>query len=81
MEVTKLYKSRYRNFTVRHFYSWYRRLHGGRRSYAWVKKTLQAQGVVKKAPRRDTHINNLRLTGFRAFSHFFYPTGFPLSRE
>ena len=55
MEVTELYKSRYRNFTVKHFYSWYRRLHGGRRSYTWVKKTLQAQGVVKKAPRRGAH--------------------------
>jgi len=55
MKVTDLYKSRYSDFNVKHFYSWYRRLHGGGRSYTWVKNTLQAQGVVKKAPKRGAH--------------------------
>lgn len=55
MKVTDLYKSRYSEFNVKHFYSWYRRLHGGGRSYTWVKNTLQAQGVVKKAPKRGAH--------------------------
>jgi transposase len=55
MKVTDLYKSRYSEFNVKHFYSWYRRLHGGGRSYTWVKNTLQAQGVVQKAPKRGAH--------------------------
>ena len=55
MKVTDLYKSRYSDFNVKHFYSWYRRLHGGGRSYTWVKNTLQAQGVVQKAPKRGAH--------------------------
>ena len=55
LKVTDLYKSRYSDFNVKHFYSWYRRLHGGRRSYTWVKNTLQAQGMVKKAPKRGSH--------------------------
>jgi transposase len=55
MKVTDLYKSRYSDFNVKHFYSWYRRLHSGIRSYTWVKNTLQAQGMVKKAPKRGAH--------------------------
>jgi transposase len=55
LKITNLYKSRYSGFNVKHFYSWYRRLHGGGRSYTWVKNTLQAQGVVKKAPKRGAH--------------------------
>jgi hypothetical protein len=55
VKLTDLYKSRYRGFNVKHLYSWYRRLHGGGRSYPWVKNTLQAQGVVKKSPNRGAH--------------------------
>ncbi|MEJ2024190.1 MAG: ISNCY family transposase, partial [Deltaproteobacteria bacterium] len=55
VKLTDLYKSRYKGFNVKHFYSWYRRLHGGGRSYTWVKNTLQAQGVVKKSPKRGAH--------------------------
>jgi hypothetical protein len=43
------------DFNVKHFYSWYRRRHVGGRSYTWVKNTLQAQGVVKKASKRGAH--------------------------
>ncbi|MBW2052616.1 MAG: helix-turn-helix domain-containing protein [Deltaproteobacteria bacterium] len=53
MEVTELYKSRYRNFTVKYFYGWYRRLHGGRRSHPWVKKTLQAHSWESSPPLRS----------------------------
>ena len=48
------YRQRFNGWSVKHYYSWYRRS-GGARSYSWVKNTLQAQGVVKKAPKRGAH--------------------------
>jgi transposase len=53
--LVTLYRKRYFGFTVKHFYSWYRRAHGGSRSYTWVKNTLQAKGAVQKASRRGAH--------------------------
>ena len=50
-----LYRCRYEGFTAKHFYSWYRRVHGGTRSYTWVKKTLQAKRLVPKGSRKGTH--------------------------
>ena len=35
-------------------HAWYRR-DGGQRSYSWVKNTLQAAKVVKKAAKRGAH--------------------------
>lgn len=55
MALADLYSHRYRGFTVKHFYSWYRRSHSGMRSYTWVKKTLQAKGLVQKALRKGQH--------------------------
>ncbi len=55
MKVMELYRERYSGFTVKHFYSWYRRAHGGGRSYTWVKNTLQSKGLVQKAPKRGAH--------------------------
>lgn len=55
MALTDLYSHRYQGFTVKHFYSWYRRAHDGIRSYTWVKKTLQGKGLVPKASRKGTH--------------------------
>lgn len=55
VNLADLYNHRYRGFTVKHFYSWYRRAHSGMRSYTWVKKTLQAKGLVQKAPRKGQH--------------------------
>lgn len=55
MALTDLYSHRYQGFTVKHFYSWYRRAHDGTRSYTWVKKTLQGTGLVPKASRKGTH--------------------------
>ena len=55
MALTDLYSHRYQGFTVKHFYSWYRRAHDGARSYTWVKKTLQGKGLVPKASRKGTH--------------------------
>lgn len=37
------------------FHSWYRREHGGARSYTWVKNQLQQAGVVKRAKARGKH--------------------------
>ena len=50
-----LYRERYDGWNVAHFYSFYRRRHGGERSYTWVKTTLQRAGLVAKAPGRGKH--------------------------
>ena len=48
------YRTRHDGWNVKHFHSWYRR-EGGTRSYTWVKKTLQQNGAVKKAPGKGKH--------------------------
>ena len=48
------YRKSYRGWNVKHFYSWYRR-DGGRRSYSWVKTTLQSGGLVPKISKRGVH--------------------------
>ncbi len=55
MALADLYSNRYRGFSVKHFFSWYRRTHKGMRSYTWVKNRLQEQGLVVKAPRKGAH--------------------------
>ena len=55
MALVDLYTGRYAGWNVKHFYSWYRRDHEGRRSYSWVKNVLQRQGVVKLGRRRGKH--------------------------
>jgi len=50
-----LYRERYDGWSVKHFYSFYRREHAGERSYTWVKNTLQRSGLVAKAPARGKH--------------------------
>ena len=55
MATVGLYRSRYRGWNVKHFYAWYCRDHAGLRSYTWVKNTLQAEGVVSRAPKRGAH--------------------------
>jgi len=53
--VADLYSRRYCGFTVKHFFSWYRRKHGGLRSYTWVKNRLQQRGLVPRAPIKGAH--------------------------
>jgi len=53
--LADLYNHRYQGFNAKHFYSWYRRAHGGLRSYTWVKNTLQGKGLVPKATQKGTH--------------------------
>ena len=55
MRTEALYRERYEGWNVKHFHSFYRREHGGRRSYTWVKRTLQRAGLVAKAPGRGRH--------------------------
>ena len=54
MAVVERYRGRYRGWNVKHFYRWYRD-DGGKRSYTWVKNTLQSHGLVSRAPRRGAH--------------------------
>ena len=54
MEIAEWYNIRHRGWNVKHFYSWYRR-DGGRRSYTWVKNTLQSKGLVLKSSKRGVH--------------------------
>jgi len=54
MRLTRQYRSCYRGWNVKHFYSWYVR-DGGKRSYTWVKNTLQRQGDVQKLKKKGAH--------------------------
>ena len=54
MALGERYKSSYRGWNVKHFYSWYSR-EGGVRSYTWVKNTLQGQGLVLKLKKKGSH--------------------------
>lgn len=53
--LADLYSRQYSGFTVKHFYSWYRRAHRGKRSYTWVKNSLQAKALVPKASGKGAH--------------------------
>ena len=54
LRVMDRYRSSYRGWNVKHFYSWYTR-EGGKRSYTWVKNTLQRQGMVQKLKKKGAH--------------------------
>ena len=49
-----LYAECYAGWNTRHFYERYRSAHGGKRSYTWVKNSLQAAGLVEKRVRDVT---------------------------
>lgn len=53
LEVARQYE-RYRGWSVRHFYGKYREAQG-KRSYTWVKSSLQTQGKVSKTEKRGLH--------------------------
>jgi transposase len=55
MGLVDLYRDRYSGWNVQHFHTWYRREHGGRRSYTWIKNTLQTAGAVAKAKGKGKH--------------------------
>jgi transposase len=53
--VLKLYREKYRGFNVRHFHQTLRREHGVALSYTFVKKALQAAGLVRRKKARGRH--------------------------
>jgi transposase len=55
LRMVTLYETRYTGWTVKHFHERWHAEHGGRRSYSWTKKTLQAAGHVARAPRRGAY--------------------------
>ena len=54
MAVVERYRSIYTGWKVKHYYRWYQR-EDGKRSYTWVKKTLQSEGLVSKASKKGVH--------------------------
>lgn len=55
LQLTTLYSSGHSDWNVRHFHCWYRREQKGSRSYTWVKKALQAAGLVAKGKKKGVH--------------------------
>ena len=55
LRMVTLYETRYTGWTVTHVHERGHAEQGGRRSYSWTKKTLQAAGHVARAPRRGAH--------------------------
>lgn len=53
--VLGLYQEKYSDFNVRHFHEKLSSEHGIELSYTWVKKALQAAGLVKTVRRRGPH--------------------------
>jgi hypothetical protein len=53
--MVELYRTRYWDFTVKHFHEHLVRDHGFKLGYTWTKMRLQAAGLVKKAKRRGAH--------------------------
>lgn len=50
-----LYRGLYEGRNVRHFYEVYTELHGGVRSYSWVKDCLHAASLVERGRRRGPY--------------------------
>lgn len=54
-EVSRLYRDRYRGFSVRHFYEYARRCHGMQWSYSWTRLSLARAGVITPLKRGGPH--------------------------
>ena len=54
-EVSRLYRDRYKGFSVRHFYEYARRFHGLQWSYNWTRLSLARAGVVTPVKRGGPH--------------------------
>ncbi len=55
LALEALYKERYDEWNVQHFFEYYRRDHAGQRSYTWVKNRLQDAGLVTRGKRKGSH--------------------------
>ena len=53
--VVELFRTRYWDFTAKHFHEQLVRDHGFQLGYTWTKSQLQTAGLVKKAKRRGVH--------------------------
>lgn len=53
--VIELFKTKYWDFTAKHFHEKLGPEHGIRRSYTWTKKVLQSNGCVSKAKSKGAH--------------------------
>ncbi len=53
--VLELYRTRYRDFSAKHFHEHLVRDHGFGLGYTWTKSPLQKAGLVTKAKRRGAH--------------------------
>jgi transposase len=53
--VLELYRTRYWDFTAKHFHEHLVRDHGFGLGYTWTKTQLQGAGLVKRAKRRGAH--------------------------
>ena len=49
------YRTRYFDFTVKHFHERLRAEHKFEQGYSWTKRSLQDAGLVKRAPKRSAH--------------------------
>jgi len=49
------FRTRYFDFTVKHFHERLASEHGFKRGYTWTKRVLQEAGLVKRAPKRSAH--------------------------
>jgi len=54
-EVSRLYRDRYKGFSVRHFYEYARRCHGMQWSYSWTRLCLAGAGLITPAKRGGPH--------------------------
>lgn len=54
-EVSRLYRDRYKGFSVRHFYEYARRCHGMQWSYSWTRLALARAGVITPLKRGGPH--------------------------
>ena len=48
-------RTRYFDFTVKHFHEKLRAEHGFKLGYSWTKRMLQDAGLVKRAAKRGAH--------------------------
>ena len=53
--VIEQYRTRYFDFTVKHFHEQLRAEHEFVLGYSWTKRILQKAGLVKRAPQRSAH--------------------------
>ena len=55
LRLEGLYAGHYAHWNVKHFHTWYIREHHGKRSYTWVKNTLQRAHLVARSKTVGKH--------------------------